>query len=567
MSSSASSVRPTTFGMASGGGPREITSWTSVPSWTRSSAAGVWEITRPRRTSGSNCRSGSGTWNPAFSNVTTASSSGWPTTLGTRTNWGGAGRSERTRKNAARPRAASARSTPRATSQGRRRRPSSSSPGGTPVITAVSPGPSGLVTTSVASPGISGVASVGSPRRDRVLLDVLVGDGNGGVAGERGSPGQHLVQDAAERVDVRTGVDCETLGLLGREVGGRAQHGCGLRERVPGRGAGDAEVHHLHLAIAGEHDVPGLDVAVHQPGLVCGGQSPGHRLDDLCGALRHQGTLVADDVAERPALDVLHDDEMHVALVAGVVHADDVGVVQARCRLGLAAEAAHELVVVGVLRRQNLDGHGSVEHAIGALEHPGHAALSQEGSDLVAASQDALGASLTHRNPLTRAMLSAGAGAPPPFPSPSLPFSSPLPCPLPSPFPSPSPPFPSSPSPSPSSTAGGETDMASATASMAAWIAEAAAGEANWPSTPAAALSTSSWALSSASSAPSSSPAEYSSKAFPASSRILPPVSSLSSPALTAWTTTSWSCPSACPTEVASVGSSEGGCPCSACPP
>jgi hypothetical protein len=85
--------------------------------------------------------------------------------------------------------------------------------------------------------------------RDGLLANVLVGDRHRVVAGERRPPGHHLVEDDAEGVDIGAGVDHVALGLLGREVGGRAHDRAGLGETL-GRvaGPGDAEVGDLDLA-------------------------------------------------------------------------------------------------------------------------------------------------------------------------------------------------------------------------------------------------------------------------------------------------------------------------------
>ena len=68
---------------------------------------------------------------------------------------------------------------------------------------------------------------------------------------ERRAAGEHLVEHDAEGVEVAAGVDRQALGLLGREVGGRAHDRAGLGEVLLGAGVdgpGDAEVGDLHLA-------------------------------------------------------------------------------------------------------------------------------------------------------------------------------------------------------------------------------------------------------------------------------------------------------------------------------
>src|SRR5690606_18065126 len=100
---------------------------------------------------------------------------------------------------------------------------------------------------------------------DRVLPDVLVGDRHRGVTGERRVPGEQLVQYAAGGVDVTAGVHPLAPGLLRREVLRRTDDLRRLRHSGRGVGhcPGDAEVHHLDVAVTGQHDVRRLDVAVN----------------------------------------------------------------------------------------------------------------------------------------------------------------------------------------------------------------------------------------------------------------------------------------------------------------
>src|SRR4029453_7394116 len=84
--------------------------------------------------------------------------------------------------------------------------------------------------------------------------------------------GEHLVEHAAERVDVGPPVDRRGLDLLGGDVVGGADPRAG-----PGQAAGRAEplgepgvgqVDVASFALAAEQDVGRLDVAVHQPAVV-----------------------------------------------------------------------------------------------------------------------------------------------------------------------------------------------------------------------------------------------------------------------------------------------------------
>ena len=85
----------------------------------------------------------------------------------------------------------------------------------------------------------------------RLGLDphVLVQHRGRHVGDERRLAGQHLVQDAPKRVDVRARVHRLPQRLLGRHVRGGAEHRRGLGERVAVERPRDPEVEHLHRPI------------------------------------------------------------------------------------------------------------------------------------------------------------------------------------------------------------------------------------------------------------------------------------------------------------------------------
>ena len=97
------------------------------------------------------------------------------------------------------------------------------------------------------------------------------------------------------------------------------------------------------------------------------------------------GAVGADHVGEARAVDVLHDDEVRAVLLAPVVDADDVRVVQVGGGLGLAAEARDEGRVGGELGEEDLDRDRPVELEVAGEEHLGHAALAEAAAQLEAA--------------------------------------------------------------------------------------------------------------------------------------------------------------------------------------
>ena len=230
-------------------------------------------------------------------------------------------------------------------------------------------------------------------RRRGLLADVLVGHGDRAVPDERRPAGEELVEQAARGVDVRARVHGLAAGLLGGEVlrGADDRRGLGHRVGVAHR-PGDAEVHDLDVAARRQHDVAGLDVAVDDPRTVAVVQRREHARGDLQRPLGEDLATLAQDVAQRPAGDELHDDvglgdagPVGGGLLAGVVDGDDRGVVERRRGLRLAAEPGLERRVAGEVGAQPLDRDDAAEPRVVALAHLGHAAAAEQLAELVAA--------------------------------------------------------------------------------------------------------------------------------------------------------------------------------------
>ena len=139
-------------------------------------------------------------------------------------------------------------------------------------IAAANAAPSGkraagsLTSDRLISSRTSGRQLVG--QRLGLLPHLLERDRDRVVAVEGGVPGEALVADQAERVDVAGRRGQPALGLLGREVLGGADDLAGAGQRDAAGRPGDAEVGDLHAAVGADQDVAGLDVAVHHAGPV-----------------------------------------------------------------------------------------------------------------------------------------------------------------------------------------------------------------------------------------------------------------------------------------------------------
>ena len=240
---------------------------------------------------------------------------------------------------------------------------------------------------------VGGDALVPFRRWNRVFADMLVGDRDGRVSGERWLAGEDFVENAAQRIDVGSGVDGIAAGLFGRQVLGGPDHRRGLGDAVAAVGdrAGDAEVHHLDRVGGADHDVRRLDVAVDDAVLMAEVQRLAGVGDDLDGPPGRHRTVVVHDVAQGDAVDVLHDDVGQRTGgrfgLAGVVHRDDGRVIQGRGVLRLTPEAQVEAGVAGQISAQHLDRDVAVQPDVAGEVNFGHAPETEDVAQFVAVGQ------------------------------------------------------------------------------------------------------------------------------------------------------------------------------------
>ena len=118
-------------------------------------------------------------------------------------------------------------------------------------------------------------------------------------------------------------------------------------------GTREAEVEQLHARL-GEHEVGGLEVAMHEARAVRFGE----RARDLHGARQQRGELqrpALEARRERLALDQLHHEVVGAFVIPDVVKRADVRVVELRQRARLAFEARAQVVARRQPRGQHLD--------------------------------------------------------------------------------------------------------------------------------------------------------------------------------------------------------------------
>ncbi len=217
---------------------------------------------------------------------------------------------------------------------------------------------------------------------------------------ECAATGQHFIEDAAERKDVGAWVERAPLNLLGRHVADRADHhpllrlpALGLRLLVVQRAHpraddfGEPEIEHLGVAVAGDHDVLRLQIAMHD----AGGMRFLQRVRDL-GHVLHQFpgvALLSHDLAQRGAVDQLRDDVVRGAPVTrepaltDAVDGEDVRMIEAGDDLGLALESRQGVFILLQMFGENLDGHEAIEARIARAIHLPHTARPERRDHLV----------------------------------------------------------------------------------------------------------------------------------------------------------------------------------------
>ena len=201
---------------------------------------------------------------------------------------------------------------------------------------------------------------------------------------ERNPPGEQLVEDDPNGVEIRRCADRVALRLLRGQVL-RGAHDRACLRHVGRTCPRDPEIGHLDVVgVVLDHHVVGLEVAVDDAAAV----GEPRRLEDLDRDLdrtdRIERRLLADHLLERAAGQVLHHDVVGVVVGPAVIHADDVGVLQAGGGLGLAAEALDESRILGETAVQQLQRDLASELLILGEEDIGHAARPEAGDHAVA---------------------------------------------------------------------------------------------------------------------------------------------------------------------------------------
>ena len=202
------------------------------------------------------------------------------------------------------------------------------------------------------------------------------------MIGKNNFAGKQLVKRAAQAVDIRANIDPMTIGDLLRG------HVIGRTHDLPDAGrvafcnqralqSGQAQIEQFDQAVAGEHEIRGLDVAMHEPLLVNRLQAPRGLANHRAGRGDGQRPVAADDFLQVHAVDIFRDQEPRAADLPRIVGLDDVGMIDPPGRLHFAFEAAYQPGIAADPLGERLDGHQLVEPGVQRLVDGPHAAFPQ----------------------------------------------------------------------------------------------------------------------------------------------------------------------------------------------
>jgi len=190
------------------------------------------------------------------------------------------------------------------------------------------------------------------------------------IAGAKRGHQQHFGEDDSEREEIRAPVHLLGVRRLGAEVPHFPLDDPVLGVLLAVARTGDAEVGQLDLAVVGDDDVPGADVAVddllrlpvRRPKLVRELEAGADIGDDLCGQAPGTSSIERTEALQHPkdvaARNILHRDVRQSVGLAKVENLDDVGVDQPRRDLRLVGEHAKKSGTFEQVGMNSLDGDG-----------------------------------------------------------------------------------------------------------------------------------------------------------------------------------------------------------------
>ena len=144
----------------------------------------------------------------------------------------------------------------------------------------------------------------------------------------------------------------------------------------------ESEIEDFRVAVGTQHDVLGLDIAVHETAGMRRRQSTCELDADLDNVADRQRALL-QAVPQRLALDELGDEVRTVIDFAEIVYHDDMRVVQTGRGSGFLMKPSEPIAVNGEMRRQELERHRPIELGVVGQIHLAHAARAQPRHQLI----------------------------------------------------------------------------------------------------------------------------------------------------------------------------------------
>ena len=126
----------------------------------------------------------------------------------------------------------------------------------------------------------------------------------------------------------------------------------------------------------GYKNVGRLDVAMHDPLRVRRIQGIGNLDADRKQRIQLHRT-VADEMFQRGAVQVFHDDERFAVLLADVINSADIRMAECRCGSRLAAKSLQRLAILRHIFRQKLECDEAAEARVFRLVNDSHAAAAE----------------------------------------------------------------------------------------------------------------------------------------------------------------------------------------------
>ena len=197
-----------------------------------------------------------------------------------------------------------------------------------------------------------------SGRRHR-FLNVLDRDRDRRITVKRHLSGQHFIERNAQRINIALLV-AETSARLFRGSVMDRPHDIG-GDRITGGRLGDSEISDLHLALAGDDDVLGLDVPVYD--MVPVRRFKAHRdlQSDRHSFFIAQTSPLRYIILERDSVHKFHYDVVDSLLFAYIVNIDDIGMHEACRGLCFHSEFRNEIRVLRKLLLEYLYRNIAVE--------------------------------------------------------------------------------------------------------------------------------------------------------------------------------------------------------------